>query len=207
MGLKLHDAQSCLAREYGFPSWTNLKNDVDLRNDVLLNNPANAIPVWLNVVYGHHYDRPQPEHAVKILEEHPELIQGDFLLSCAVGDDAVVRRPSPPTQPSCTGRSTRGSVPAATGSAMPCRRWSRSRIRPAPSRAIPRRSAPDCEGAARRGRRPEPVHAHGGGRAAERAVRRRRQEPRRCRLRACCWTPAPTRTTTSRCTTPERRGT
>jgi ankyrin repeat protein len=91
MGLKLHDAQSCLAREYGFPSWTNLKNYVDLRNNVLLNNRANAIPVWLNVVYGHHYDRPQPEHAVKILQEHPELIQGDFLLSCAAGDDAVVR--------------------------------------------------------------------------------------------------------------------
>jgi ankyrin repeat protein len=91
MDLKLHDAQSCVAREYGFPSWTNLKNYVDLRNSVLLNNRATAIPVWLNVVYGHHYDRPQPEHAVKILEEHPELIQGDFLLSCAVGDDAVVR--------------------------------------------------------------------------------------------------------------------
>jgi ankyrin repeat protein len=91
MDLKLHDAQSCLAREYGFPSWINLKNYVDLRNNVLLNNRANAIPVWLNVVYGHHYDRPQPEHAIKILEEHPELIQGDFPLSCAMGDDAVVR--------------------------------------------------------------------------------------------------------------------
>jgi hypothetical protein len=89
--LKLHDAQSCVAREYGFPSWIKLKNYVDLRNNVLLNNRANAIPVWLNVTYGHHYDRPQPEHAVRILEEHPDLIQGNFLLSCAVGDDAEVR--------------------------------------------------------------------------------------------------------------------
>src|SRR5262245_42782070 len=75
MGLRLHDAQSCVAREYGFPSWINLKNYVDLRNNVLLNNRANAIPVWLNVVYGHDDDRPQPELAVTILDEHPELIQ------------------------------------------------------------------------------------------------------------------------------------
>jgi len=92
MDLKLHDAQSCVAREYGFPSWINLKNYVDLRNNVLLNNRANAIPVWLNVVYGHRDEQPRPERAVKILEEHPGLIQGDFLLSCAVGDNAVVRR-------------------------------------------------------------------------------------------------------------------
>jgi ankyrin repeat protein len=91
MDLKLHDAQSCIAREYGFPSWINLKNYVDLRNDVLLNNRANVIPVWLNVAYGHRYERPKPERAVKILEEHPELIQADFLLSCAVGDEAIVR--------------------------------------------------------------------------------------------------------------------
>jgi ankyrin repeat protein len=91
MALKLHDAQSCVAREYGFPSWINLKNYVDLRNNVLLKNRDNAIPVWLNVAYGHEYDRPQPTYAVKILEEHPDLIQDDFLLSCAVGDDAVVR--------------------------------------------------------------------------------------------------------------------
>jgi ankyrin repeat protein len=91
MDLKLHDAQSCVAREYGFPSWINLKNYVDLRNNVLLNKRASAIPVWLNVAYGHRYERPKPERAVEILEEHPELIQGDFLLSCAVGDDAVVR--------------------------------------------------------------------------------------------------------------------
>jgi ankyrin repeat protein len=91
MGLTLHDAQSCVARDYGFASWTNLKNYVELRNGVLLNSRANAIPIWLNVVYGHRYDRPQPDRAVTILDEHPELIQRDFLLSCAVGDDAVVR--------------------------------------------------------------------------------------------------------------------
>lgn len=91
MDIRLHDAQSCVAREYGFPAWTNLKNYVDLRNNVFLNDRSNAIPIWLNVVYGHRHDRPRPERAVAILEEHSELLQGDFLLSCAVGDDAVVR--------------------------------------------------------------------------------------------------------------------
>ncbi len=32
LGLKLHDAQSCIAREYGLPSWRNLKNYVDWAN-------------------------------------------------------------------------------------------------------------------------------------------------------------------------------
>jgi ankyrin repeat protein len=64
---------------------------VDPRNKVLLHDRAHAIPVFLNAAYGHRYDRPQPERAVRILEDHPELIQGDFLLSCAVGDDAAVR--------------------------------------------------------------------------------------------------------------------
>src|SRR4051794_10715485 len=29
LGLRLHDAQSCVAREYGLPSWRNLQNYVD----------------------------------------------------------------------------------------------------------------------------------------------------------------------------------
>ena len=32
LGLKLHDAQSCIAREYGFPAWKNLRNYVDWCN-------------------------------------------------------------------------------------------------------------------------------------------------------------------------------
>src|SRR5262245_65631103 len=35
MGLKLHDAQSCIAREYGFPAWQNLRNFVDWSNSKL----------------------------------------------------------------------------------------------------------------------------------------------------------------------------
>jgi ankyrin repeat protein len=90
MGLRLHDAQSCVAREYGFSSWTNLKNYVDLRNDAVWKSRASGVPAWLNLVYGHNLDRPQPEKAQRILEEHPTLFADNLLLSCAIGDYASV---------------------------------------------------------------------------------------------------------------------
>ena len=45
---------------------------------------------WLNLVYGHNFDRPQPEKARRILEEHPTLFADNLLLSCATGDYASV---------------------------------------------------------------------------------------------------------------------
>jgi ankyrin repeat protein len=91
MDLKLHDAQSCVAREYGLSSWTNLKSYVAFRNHVVSNERTTGMSLWLNVVYGHNHERPQPSHAVMILEEHPELFQGNVLLSCAVGDHLAIR--------------------------------------------------------------------------------------------------------------------
>src|SRR5262252_1844859 len=35
LALKLYDAQSCIAREYGFPAWQNLRNYVDWCNSKL----------------------------------------------------------------------------------------------------------------------------------------------------------------------------
>src|SRR6266496_4714822 len=72
MNLRLHDAQSCLAREYGFPSWNTLSSYVELRNNRIFDSRSTGIPVWLNIVYGHDGDRPQPALAGRLLQEHPE---------------------------------------------------------------------------------------------------------------------------------------
>lgn len=92
MDLRLHDARSCLAREYGFPSWNTLSNYVELRNNRIFDSRSTGIPVWLNIVYGHDGNRSQPALAVRLLQEHPDFGQGDLLLACAIGDQHTIRR-------------------------------------------------------------------------------------------------------------------
>ena len=92
LDLRLHDAQSCIAREYGLPTWRNLKNYVDWCNSKHSSAREDAVPLWLHVVYGHEFDRPQPVVAARLLAERPHLGQGDLMLACAHGDEAAVRR-------------------------------------------------------------------------------------------------------------------
>jgi hypothetical protein len=92
MNLHLHDARSCLAREYGVPSWNTLSNYVELRNNRIVDSRSTGIPVWLNIVYGHDGDRPQPALAARLLQEHPDFRPGDLLLACATGDQHAIRR-------------------------------------------------------------------------------------------------------------------
>jgi ankyrin repeat protein len=91
LGLKLHDAQSCIAREYGLPSWRNLKNYVDWLNSRFSQDRKDAVPLWLHSVYGHENDRPRPALAAKMLAERPDLGQGELFLACAIGDETAVR--------------------------------------------------------------------------------------------------------------------
>ena len=91
MNLKLHDAQSAIAREYGLPTWRNLKNNVDWRNSRQSSARKDAVPLWLHQVYGHENDRANPEKAARMLADRPDLGQGDLMLSCAIGDEAAVR--------------------------------------------------------------------------------------------------------------------
>lgn len=86
LGLKLRDAQSCIAREYGLPSWRNLRNYVDWRNSNLSDARADAVPRWLHAVYGHENDRAMPDLAARMLQERPDLGQGELFLACASGD-------------------------------------------------------------------------------------------------------------------------
>ena len=49
--LRLHDAQSCIAREYGFASWADLRLHVEA-NDFAHRDRATLIRRWLALVYG-----------------------------------------------------------------------------------------------------------------------------------------------------------
>ncbi len=95
LGLRLHDAQSCVAREYGFPSWTELSHFVAARS-AQADDPVAAVVNFLRLAYagdiagGTH--RAQPSAAAHFLEAHPALAGDDPCIACAVGDADVLRR-------------------------------------------------------------------------------------------------------------------
>lgn len=95
MSLRLHDAQSCLAREHGFPSWADLQLFVHARR-ALADDPNLAVRRWLTMVYsgdvagGNNAHRPAV--AERLLIENPTLPGDDPYLACAVGDEAGLRR-------------------------------------------------------------------------------------------------------------------
>jgi hypothetical protein len=48
LGLRLRDMQPCIAREYGFPSWTDLKRFVEAAGE---DDADAALLAWLRLVY------------------------------------------------------------------------------------------------------------------------------------------------------------
>lgn len=93
LGLRLRDAQSCVAREYGFPSWTDLNAFVAARN-ALSEDPARAKRNLLNLIYAGDIVggmmRAQPEAAARVLGERPDIASRDPLLACAIGDTETI---------------------------------------------------------------------------------------------------------------------
>ncbi|WDZ95934.1 hypothetical protein Herbaro_21060 [Herbaspirillum sp. WKF16] len=93
--LRLHDAQSCLAREYGFPSWADLQGFA-LARQALADDPALAVRHWLQALYAADVaggnDASRAAVAVRLLEEDPALPGDDPYLACAVGDEQALRR-------------------------------------------------------------------------------------------------------------------
>ncbi|MDM0006616.1 ankyrin repeat domain-containing protein [Variovorax sp. J22G73] len=101
LGLRLHDAQSCVAREHGFASWADLQGFVVARR-AQADDPARALLHWLRLVYagdisgGNH--RARPTVAARLLEDGPALplpmpvLGQDPYLACAIGDEAALRR-------------------------------------------------------------------------------------------------------------------
>ncbi|WP_432731815.1 hypothetical protein [Variovorax sp. W6] len=95
MGLRLHDAQSCIAREYGFQSWADLQGFVLARRSQT-DDPARAVLQWLRLVYAGDIaggtNRARPALALRLLEESPDLPGDDPVLACAMGNEAPIRQ-------------------------------------------------------------------------------------------------------------------
>ncbi|MBE1162873.1 ankyrin repeat domain-containing protein [Dyella acidiphila] len=89
MDLRLHDAQSCVAREYGFASWTQLKDYVALA--AVNADAAQRREQWQCWAFGYGYQVAKPQLAQRLLHAHPDLLTGDPVLACAVGDTAAVQ--------------------------------------------------------------------------------------------------------------------
>jgi ankyrin repeat protein len=101
--LKLHDVQSCIAREYGLPAWENLRNYVDWCKSKLSTDRKDIIALWLHKAYGHDDQRADPVYAASQLREIPDFVQGDLHLACAIGDEEAIRR-AIAADPSCVNR-------------------------------------------------------------------------------------------------------
>lgn len=97
LGLRLHDAQSCLAREYGFPSWRDLDSFVTAQRAYDVDRTL-SIRNWAGLVYAGDIsgstNRASPAAAARMIEDHPDLVRGDAYLACAVGDEAALREAS-----------------------------------------------------------------------------------------------------------------
>ena len=94
-GLRLHDAQSCVARSYGFASWADLRSYVEVQS-VSRNDHAASVLHWLRLVYsgdvdGRGIDRANPSIAARVLVESPDVVAGSPYLACAIGDEDALR--------------------------------------------------------------------------------------------------------------------
>lgn len=89
MELRLHDAQSCIAREYGFGSWSQLKDYVALQAASVDMHARKR--QWMHWVFGHGYQTAKPALAERLLREHADLLVGAPALACAIGDVATVQ--------------------------------------------------------------------------------------------------------------------
>ncbi|MBN3856937.1 hypothetical protein G3N59_26505 [Paraburkholderia sp. Ac-20340] len=88
LNLRLHDAQSCIAREYGFHSWADLNAFVEAQ--AIAQQAQNALARrWLELAYGGDvtgtYDAARPRVAAQLLLEHPGLVDADIWIACAAG--------------------------------------------------------------------------------------------------------------------------
>jgi len=95
LALRLHDAQSCVAREHGFASWPELAAYVAARNREAA-DPAAATLDLLRLIYAGDITggngRAKPQVAARLLEERPDLPDSDPYFACAVGGHTAIRR-------------------------------------------------------------------------------------------------------------------
>ncbi len=92
---RLHDAQSCIARDYGFASWEELTTHVEAQS-LTRRDPAARLRGWLALVYGGDVtgslNPARPHVAARVLLDTPDLAAGDPYAACAAGNEAVLRQ-------------------------------------------------------------------------------------------------------------------
>ena len=92
--LRLHDAQSCIAREHGFASWPDLKRYVEVQMTAR-NERSARILHWAQLLYSGDVsgtsNRANPRVALRILADDPQLVADDPYLACAIGDENALR--------------------------------------------------------------------------------------------------------------------
>lgn len=93
--LRLHDAQSCIAREHGFASWPDLKLYVEVQAAMRKERSARVLH-WAQLLYSGDVsgsvNRANPRVGSRMLADDPELVADDPYLACAVGDENALRR-------------------------------------------------------------------------------------------------------------------
>ena len=94
LDLRLHDAQSCIARSYGFSSWNELRDYVQWQRQTAQDADARRLS-WLHLVYAGDVTGTtfvaRPRLAARLLAEQPALVAGDAYAACAIGDLAAIR--------------------------------------------------------------------------------------------------------------------
>jgi hypothetical protein len=94
LGLRLHDAQSCVARSYGFASWADLRAYVEAGAGARHDRAARTLGFLALVYAGEVSGGENPADAriaVRMLAENPDLAAGDAYVACAVGDEKALR--------------------------------------------------------------------------------------------------------------------
>src|SRR5215471_11071027 len=81
MSLALHDAQSVIAREYGFKSWNELREHVEERSLSF----AAAVDEFVRCATGS-----APVRAFRLLALHPAIAHADLYTELVLGDDEAV---------------------------------------------------------------------------------------------------------------------
>jgi len=91
---RLHDAQSCVAREYGFPSWADLT--VHVAADAFARDRGDRVRRWLALAYGGDvtgsYDTAKPNLAAHLWTQQADRFGEEVSIACAVGDIDLVAR-------------------------------------------------------------------------------------------------------------------
>lgn len=95
MDLRLHDAQSCIAREYGLASWADLDALVEIVR-ARESDPAALAAGFCRLAYAGEVaggmNKARPQAAARLLAAHPEIAGQDPWLACATGNAEAVRK-------------------------------------------------------------------------------------------------------------------